>query len=154
MMRSVGGLMAGLMFGAGLSISGMINPAKVIGFLDLAGNWDPSLAFVMLGGVLVTAVGYRIVLRRGQPIFEPGFSLPTRRDVDPSLLLGAGIFGVGWGLGGYCPGPALAGLGFGRVETFAFVAAMVVGMVAARRSGSYFSSLAWPNRGQANAEDG
>jgi uncharacterized membrane protein YedE/YeeE len=132
MKRLLGGLTAGLLFGAGLSISGMINPAKVIGFLDIAGAWDPSLAFVMLGAVAVTAIGYRTVLRRGQPMFEPRFTLPTRRDIDPSLLLGASLFGIGWGLGGYCPGPALAGLGFGGPETYAFVAAMLAGMIAAR----------------------
>lgn len=150
MMRTLGGLLAGLMFGAGLSVSGMISPAKVIGFLDLAGNWDPSLALVMLGGVAATAVGYRAVLRRGQPLFEPGFSLPTSRDVDPALILGAGTFGVGWGLAGYCPGPALGGLAFGRLETFVFVAAMLVGMVAARSSGSYLRMLAWPKKRKAS----
>lgn len=149
MMRSLGGLMAGLIFGAGLSISGMINPAKVIGFLDLAGKWDPSLAFVMFGGVTAAALGYRAVLRRGQPMFEASFSVPTRRDLDPSLVLGAGIFGVGWGLGGYCPGPALAGLSFGHLETFAFVAAMLVGMAAARLSGDYFSKLVWRKKSAA-----
>src|SRR5690242_20545478 len=103
MPRILSGLIAGLLFGAGLSISGMINPEKVIGFLNIAGDWDPSLAFVMLGGVVVTAIGYRTVLRRSQPLFEPSFTLTTRRDIDPSLLLGAGLFGIGWGLGGYCP---------------------------------------------------
>lgn len=147
--RILGGLTAGLLFGAGLTISGMINPAKVIGFLDLAGAWDPSLAFVMLGGVAVTAVGYRTVLRRGQPMFEPRFNLPTRNDIDPSLLLGAGLFGIGWGLGGYCPGPALAGLGFGIPETLVFVAAMLLGMVAARLSGKFFSGLTWKPRSAA-----
>jgi uncharacterized membrane protein YedE/YeeE len=143
MARMLGGLIAGLLFGIGLSISGMINPAKVIGFLDIAGEWDPSLAFVMLGGVAVTAIGYRTVLHRSQPLFEPSFALPTRRDIDPSLLLGAGLFGVGWGLGGYCPGPALAGLGFGNTETLGFVAAMLAGMVAARRCGNFLGALKW-----------
>lgn len=143
MERIFGGLIAGLLFGVGLLISGMINPAKVIGFLDLAGNWDPSLAFVMLGGVTVTAVGYRTVLRRGQPMFEPRFTLPTRNDIDPSLLLGASLFGIGWGLGGYCPGPALAGLGFGRPETIVFVTAMLIGMIGARISGKFFSRISW-----------
>jgi uncharacterized protein len=141
--RIFGGFIAGLLFGAGLLISGMINPAKVIGFLDLAGNWDPSLAFVMLGGVTVTAIGYRTVLSQGQPMFEPRFTLPTRNDIDPSLLLGAGLFGIGWGLGGYCPGPALAGLGFGSPETFVFVTAMLLGMVGARLSSKFFSGLTW-----------
>jgi len=143
MKRALGGLIAGLLFGAGLAISGLINPAKVIGFLDLAGNWDPSLAFVMLGGVAVTAIGYRAVLRRGQPMFEPSFSLPTRRDIDPPLLIGAGLFGIGWGVGGYCPGPALASLGYAHIETIAFVAAMLVGMIAARQGGGALSRLSW-----------
>jgi len=134
MLRILGGLIAGLLFGAGLSVSGMINPVKVIGFLNVAGAWDPSLAFVMLGGLVVTAIGYRTVLRKKQPVFESSFSLPTRRDIDPPLLLGAGLFGIGWGLAGYCPGPALAGIGFAQVETLAFVAAMVAGMVLARKS--------------------
>ena len=132
MRRIFGGLTAGLLFGAGLSISGMINPAKVIGFLDLAGVWDPSLAFVMLGGVAVTAIGYRLVLRRGQPMFEPRFNLPTRSDVDPSLLLGAGLFGIGWGLSGYCPGPGIAMLSTGSMEALVFVAAMIAGSFACR----------------------
>jgi hypothetical protein len=149
MKRILGGLAAGLLFGAGLSVSGMINPAKVIGFLDLAGAWDPSLAFVMLGGVTVTAIGYRTVLRRGQPMFEPHFTLPTRTDIDLPLLLGAGLFGIGWGLGGYCPGPALAGLGFGATPTLAFVAAMLLGMLAARRSSTFFSRLAEKTKGVA-----
>ncbi len=141
MARILGGLIAGLLFGVGLTISGMINPAKVIGFLDVFGAWDPSLAFVMLGGVAVTAVGYRTVLRRSQPLFEPGFTLPTRRDIDLPLLLGAGLFGIGWGLGGYCPGPALAGLGFGSVETLGFVGTMLLGMFVARQSAGWLGSL-------------
>lgn len=141
MARILGGLIAGLLFGAGLMISGMINPAKVIGFLDVFGAWDPSLAFVMLGGVAITAIGYRTVLRRSQPLFEPGFILPTRRDIDLPLLLGAGLFGIGWGLGGYCPGPALAGLGFGSVETLGFVGTMLLGMFVARQSAGWLSGL-------------
>ena len=144
MNRILGGLAAGLLFGAGISLSGMINPAKVIGFLNVAGAWDPSLAFVMLGGLLVTGVGYRLVLRRGQPLFEPGFTLPTRRDIDPALLLGAGLFGIGWGVAGYCPGPALAGLGFGQPETALFVAAMLAGMLTARRGAGLIAALFSP----------
>lgn len=136
MKRILAGAAAGLLFGAGLSLSGMINPAKVIAFLDIAGQWDPSLAFVMLGGLLVTTGGYRLVLRRPRPVFDAAFILPTRRDIDPALLGGAALFGVGWGLSGYCPGPALAALGFGRPATLIFVVAMVAGMVAARTLGS------------------
>lgn len=146
MPRILGGLIAGVLFGAGLSISGMINPAKVVGFINIAGEWDPSLAFVMLGGVVVTAIGYRTVLRRSQPLFESSFTLPTRRDIDPSLLLGAGLFGIGWGLGGYCPGPALAGIGFGQPETIAFVVAMIAGMILARKTAGFFARLQWKTK--------
>ncbi|MBX7201179.1 MAG: YeeE/YedE family protein [Rhodospirillaceae bacterium] len=132
-MRSVlGGLAAGLLFGTGLAISGMINPAKVMAFLDIAGAWDPSLAFVMLGALLVAGPGYRLILRRSRPLFEDAFVLPARRELDSRLLAGAALFGIGWGLGGYCPGPALAALGFGKVQTLAFAAAMAAGMIAAR----------------------
>lgn len=133
MTRVLGGLLAGLLFGAGIALSGMINPAKVAAFLDVAGAWDPSLAFVMLGAVAVTAVGYRLAFRRARPLFAAGFTLPTRSELDFQLLAGAAIFGVGWGLGGYCPGPALAGLAFGAPETLGFVAGMVAGMILARR---------------------
>lgn len=133
MNRTLGGLIAGLLFGSGLAISGMINPAKVLGFLDIAGNWDPALAFVMVGAVSVAAIGYRLVLRRDRPLFERAFAVPTRRDVDAPLLVGAAVFGLGWGLAGYCPGPALASLGFGNPETFAFVVAMIAGMLTARQ---------------------
>jgi uncharacterized protein len=149
MARVLGGLVAGLLFGTGLSISGMINPAKVIGFLDVAGALDPSLAFVMLAAVVVTAIGYRAVLQRGKPLFEPGFALPTRRDIDPTLLIGASLFGAGWGLGGYCPGPALAGIGFEGVETLVFVAAMVLGMIAARQCADFFDGLKWKTKSAA-----
>lgn len=132
MNRTLGGLIAGLLFGSGLAISGMINPAKVLGFLDIAGNWDPALAFVMVGAVSVAAIGYRLVLRRDRPLFESTFAVPTRRDFDAPLLVGAAVFGLGWGLAGYCPGPALASFGFGNPETFVFVAAMIAGMLAAR----------------------
>ncbi len=135
MKQILAGAATGMLFGAGLSVSGMINPAKVIAFLDLAGGWDPSLAFVMLGAVAVTAIGYRLVLRRRGPVFGSAFSLPLRRDIDPALLGGAVLFGVGWGLGGYCPGPALAALGFGQTPTLVFVAAMAAGMMAARSLG-------------------
>lgn len=137
--RTLSGLVTGLLFGFGLTISGLINPVKVVAFLDIAGNWDPSLAFVMLGGIAVSAVGFKLVLRRSRPIFQPNFTLPTRKDIDFKLIAGAGIFGVGWGLAGYCPGPALAGLGFGAIETTAFVAAMVVGMFVARHGMGIFS---------------
>ncbi len=130
--RVLAGLFAGLLFGAGLSLSGMINPAKVVAFLDIAGPWDPSLAFVMIGAVVVTAVGYRVSFLRMRPLFETTFRLPTRTDLDARLLGGAVLFGIGWGLAGYCPGPALAGLGFRRIETVVFVVTMLIGMMLAR----------------------
>ncbi|MFC4166316.1 DUF6691 family protein [Teichococcus aestuarii] len=123
----------GLLFGLGLLVSGMADPAKVLNFLDLGGAWDPSLAFVMAGAVLTTALGYRLVLRRPRPLLAEAFQLPTRRAVDGRLLLGAALFGIGWGLGGFCPGPALASLGLGAPGTLAFLPAMLAGMALARR---------------------
>lgn len=126
--RALSGLVCGLIFGAGLAVSEMINPAKVLNFLDVAGTWDPSLALVMLGAVVAAAVGYRLVFRRPAPAFEAKFMVPSRKDIDVPLVAGAAVFGVGWGLGGYCPGPALSGLAFGAWETIVFVAAMAAGM--------------------------
>jgi hypothetical protein len=131
-MRILAGVLAGLLFGAGLAISQMINPAKVLAFLDVTGAWDPSLAFVMLGAVVVTALGYRFVLRQPKPLLDDSFSVPTRTDVDGRLVIGSAIFGVGWGLGGYCPGPAIASIGFGAMETVVFVIFMALGMIAGR----------------------
>lgn len=125
-------LALGLLFGAGLVVSGMSDPAKVLNFLDLFGTWDPSLAFVMGGAVLVTFIGYRLVLPRGKPIVGGTFHLPTRSDIDTRILAGPAIFGIGWGLGGFCPGPALTALSLGAAGTLAFVPAMLLGMWAAR----------------------
>jgi uncharacterized protein len=132
MPRITAAFICGLLFGLGLAVSGMINPAKVLNFLDIAGQWDASLVFVMGGAVLVTAIGYRLAFGRESPVFADTFSLPTAKDIDGRLLTGAAVFGVGWGLGGLCPGPALAGLGFGATPTFIFLGAMVVGLVAGR----------------------
>jgi uncharacterized membrane protein YedE/YeeE len=120
---------AGLIFGLGLVISQMINPAKVQAFLDIFGKWDASLAFVMAGAVAVSALGYRFAKRRGASILAGGLDLPTRHDLDARLISGAAIFGVGWGLVGFCPGPALAALGLGIWQTYVFVAAMLLGML-------------------------
>jgi len=117
----------GILFGVGLTIAQMVNPAKVLSFLDLAGNWDPSLAFVMGGGAGVAAVGYRLVLRRSRPILADAFQVPTRTDLDARLILGGALFGIGWGIAGLCPGPALAVLALGRSEAMIFVLAMVSG---------------------------
>jgi len=126
--RLVASLFAGALFGVGLVVSGMTQPGKVVGFLDFFGEWDPSLALVMGGGVVVYFVGYRLVLRRGQPLFEPRLHLPTRRDVDLPLVGGAVLFGAGWGLAGYCPGPGIVSLGSGSGAAIVFVLAMLVGM--------------------------
>lgn len=132
-------LFLGLLFGTGLVVSGMSDPAKVLNFLDLFGIWDPSLAFVMGGAVVVGFLGYRLVLARPAPIAADRFHLPTRSDIDARLVAGPAIFGIGWGLGGFCPGPALTALGLAAPGTLAFLPAMFAGMWAARmlsRSGS------------------
>lgn len=126
-------LAAGLLFGAGLAVSGMHDPAKVLGFLDIAaitsGGWDPSLAFVMAGGLAVTLPAFWYARRRSAPLAAPTFQAPTATAIDKRLTLGALLFGVGWGLVGYCPGPALAALAFGATGTVLFVVAMVAGMM-------------------------
>ncbi|MEQ9350561.1 MAG: hypothetical protein RII27_08490, partial [Alphaproteobacteria bacterium] len=127
--RALGGLTAGLVFGFGLSLSQMTDPAKVLNFLDVSGAWDPSLALVLAGAVAVAFIGYRLVWRRPAPLFDVRFHLPERRDIDPRLLSGAAIFGIGWGLVGLCPGPAIAGLAAGRWPSFVFVGALIGGML-------------------------
>ncbi len=119
---------AGILFGIGLIIAGMIDPAKVLNFLDVAGTWDPSLAFVMAGAIAVTASGYWLVGKRDRPLLDPAFHWPAARDIDARLLVGAAAFGVGWGLVGLCPGPAIASLVIAAAPTFAFIAALVVGV--------------------------
>jgi uncharacterized membrane protein YedE/YeeE len=122
------GLFAGLLFGAGLAVSGMIDPAKVIGFLDIAGDWDPTLAFVMAGALIAAALGYALARRRERPVFGLRMDIPTRRAIDARLLLGAALFGAGWGLAGFCPGPAIAALATGLWPVVLYVAAMLAGM--------------------------
>jgi uncharacterized protein len=121
-------LFSGALFGLGLAVSGMMNPAKVIGFLDLAGEWDPTLAFVMGGALLVTIPAFRLILGRQRPILAGDFALPAESTLDARLLGGAALFGVGWGLSGFCPGPAVAALVTGLAPVVAFVAAMMAGM--------------------------
>lgn len=132
MMRALAGLLAGLIFGAGLVISGMFNPAKVLNFLDIAGTWDPSLIFVMGGALVVTFIGYRLVLGRARPVFDTRFFVPDRGDIDARLLTGAALFGVGWGIGGYCPGPAVTSATLGGWPTLAFLICMIAGMMLSR----------------------
>lgn len=119
----------GFLFALGLGLGGMTQPAKVIGFLDLFGHWDPALAFVMGGAVSVTFVGYRWALKRPAPLLWTRFEVPTRRDIDWQLVTGATLFGTGWGMAGFCPGPALTALGSGKLDVFIFVAAMVAGFL-------------------------
>ncbi|MEP3244777.1 MAG: DUF6691 family protein [Sneathiella sp.] len=127
---------AGVLFGYGLALSGMLSPSKVVGFLDITGDWDPSLAFVMGGAVIVTAISFRFLLKRSAPIFGSKFYLPTTRDIDGRLLIGAGLFGAGWGIGGLCPGPAISSLAYADPKIAVFVVAMVAGIVIAKRFAS------------------
>lgn len=131
-MRNFLTLVSGLLFGLGVTISGMVNPMKVLNFMDITGAFDPTLLFVMGAGLAVTVVGYRLVLRRQTPIFANRFHLPEITAIDARLLGGAALFGIGWGLSGFCPGPAIASLVFGQMQSIAFVAAMAVGMVVTR----------------------
>lgn len=131
-MRIFTAFLIGALFGVGIAISGMANPAKVLNFFDLAGTWDPSLIFVMGGALITTAIGYRIVFGlRKQPLLGASFSLPTRRDIDGRLVGGSAVFGLGWGISGFCPGGAIPALGLGYSETVLFVAAMAAGIMAA-----------------------
>lgn len=127
-MRGLAGFLSGLVFGLGLLVSGMANPAKVLNFLDLAGRWDPSLAFVMGGATLTAYLGYRLVWRRATPVLNPAFDIPQSRIIDRPLLLGATLFGIGWGIGGFCPGPAWAALALLAPGTVIFLPAMLLGL--------------------------
>ena len=126
--------LSGLVFGFGLIVSGLVDPAKVLGFLDILGSWNPSLAFTMVAALLTTAIGYRIAFRRAGPILGGTFMVPTLRDIDARLISGAALFGVGWGLVGFCPGPAVAALAAGSNSAFVFVVAMLSGMLLGRAS--------------------
>ena len=131
-MKNLLTLISGLLFGFGLLLSGMADPAKVQNFLDLFGTWDPSLAFVMGGAIAVTMPGFWLVIRRNKPFFNEVFHLPSRTDLDARLITGAAIFGVGWGLGGFCPGPAVTALPLAAEGTLIFVATMLTGMAASK----------------------
>lgn len=126
-------LVCGVLFGAGLALAGMTDPRVVVGFLDIAGEWNPALAFVMAGALIVAAVGFRLVLRTQRPILAARFSLPTAKQLDLQLIGGAAAFGVGWGLAGYCPGPAIASLSALNPGTLVFAAAMLLGLSLAKR---------------------
>lgn len=127
-MNALAAFAAGLVFGIGLIVSGMADPAKVIGFLDIAGNWDPSLAFVMAGAIAVGFFAFALARRRAKAFLGGAMRLPERRDIDLRLVLGSVIFGIGWGLAGFCPGPALVSFASGEAKAALFVVAMLGGM--------------------------
>lgn len=127
--RIAAALVAGTIFGFGLSLSGMLDPARVRGFLDVTGDWNPSLAFVLGGAVAASAAGQAMARRLGKPVFEQGFAWPRTHPVDARLIIGSALFGIGWGMAGLCPGPAVATLGLGLLPTAVFVTAMVIGML-------------------------
>lgn len=133
MIKTVSGLIAGLFFGVGLAASGMTDTAKVIGFLNIFGAWDSDLLFVMGSAVVTAGIGFKLVLRRHKPLFSDDFSLPTANQIDLKLIAGAALFGFGWGLYGYCPGPAVAALVYLSPVTLSFVLAMLLGMLIANR---------------------
>lgn len=120
-------LVAGLLFGLGLSISQMVDPARVLGFLDVAGTWDPTLLFVLGGAVGVTVISFRFILRQPTPFFASKFSLPTKTDIDRPLIVGSALFGIGWGIAGYCPGPGITALVLGAWNPLLFVISLIVG---------------------------
>jgi len=142
MLRVLSAFVIGLVFGTGILIAGMANPAKVLNFFDLAGTWDPSLAFVMGGALLVTAVGYRLAFRMQHPVLAQGFALPTRQDIDLRLVSGSAVFGIGWGLSGFCPGGLVPALGLGRLEPFIAMAGILAGMAAVK----FVSNMGQPNQ--------
>ena len=132
-MNLLSALLIGGLFGLGIAVSDMINPAKVLNFFDLAGTWDPSLAFVMIGALAVTIPGYAFLFRtRKKPVLEARFDVPQSRTIDRRLIGGAALFGIGWGIAGYCPGGAIPALGLLDLDTMLFVASMVAGLVATR----------------------
>ena len=128
MARLLAALGIGILFGLGLAVSRMVNPAKVLGFLDVTGSWDPSLILVMAGALAVTTLTFPRILRQDRPVFDRAFIVAAKSQIDARLLGGAVIFGVGWGLVGFCPGPAVAALAYGQSETTIFLAAMLAGM--------------------------
>jgi hypothetical protein len=120
---------AGLLFGIGLALSNMIDPNKVVDFLDVTGNWDPSLAFVMIAALSISFIAFNLIPKKASPIFDDKFKLPTRKDIDKPLIVGASIFGIGWGIAGFCPGPALSSLTTGLLDPVIFVLSMLSGFL-------------------------
>lgn len=128
MSNNIVSLIVGLLFGLGLVLAGMTQPAKVIGFLDVFGAWDPSLAFVMIGAIAIHFMAYRVVKHRTSPFLADTFMIPEKKPIDWKLIVGSALFGIGWGLGGFCPGPAITSLASLNAEVFAFVVMMMIGM--------------------------
>lgn len=129
MKNALSAFIVGLIFSVGLAIAGMTNPGKVIGFLDLFGNWDPSLAFVMAGAIALHAIAYILIRKRPLPVFSKQWLVPTRKDITAPLIVGSALFGIGWGLAGYCPGPAVVALATLRTKPVIFVLSMLAGMI-------------------------
>ncbi len=128
MKTNLAALVVGFIFAIGLGVSGMTQPEKVVGFLDLFGNWDPSLIFVMIGGIVVHFVTYKLIRNRKSPLFSKEWHVPTKKEITPALVIGGVLFGAGWGLGGYCPGPAVTSLASFDAAPFVFVVSMLTGM--------------------------
>ncbi len=128
MKNSVSALVVGFIFSVGLGISGMTQPQKVFGFLDIFGNWDPSLIFVMIGAIIVHFIAFRIIKKNQKPLFSNHWHVPTKNEITPALIIGSTLFGIGWGLGGYCPGPAIVSLASSEIRPIIFVISMICGM--------------------------
>ncbi|MDO7567666.1 MAG: YeeE/YedE family protein [Paracoccaceae bacterium] len=138
-MKYISSAIAGGVFGFGIAISGMANPAKVLNFFDIFGTWDPSLVFVMGGAMITALIGYRLVFGvQKRPLFEVSFSLPSAKQIDRRLILGSIVFGIGWGIAGFCPGGAIPTFGLGHSESYIFIASLVVGILVARRINPFF----------------
>jgi uncharacterized membrane protein YedE/YeeE len=132
-MRFIFASISGLIFGFGLALAGMLNPSKVQGFLNIFGVWDPSLAFVMGGGIIVNAIGYYFVLKRDKPLFSEKFAIPTTKNIDKNLLIGSAVFGIGWGLAGLCPGPVISNVLLQPQDALIFLIIMIFGLFLGRR---------------------
>lgn len=128
MKNSIVALLVGFIFAIGLGVAGMTQPAKVVGFLDIFGSWDPSLMFVMAGAIAVHFITYKLIRKRTKPVFDIKWHVPTSKEVTPALMVGAFLFGIGWGLGGLCPGPAITALASFEVRPFIFILSMIIGM--------------------------
>jgi uncharacterized membrane protein YedE/YeeE len=152
MTRMLTAFLAGALFALGLGLGGMTQPTRVVGFLDVAGRWDPSLAFVMMGAVTVYAVLFRLVRRRARPVLSPAFAIPGRRDVDARLVVGAAVFGAGWGLAGYCPGAGIVSLATGATPVLVFVSAILAGMAIADAVASSSATTATTPRRRARLD--